>query len=158
MRIKIIKYNANANITYPAYKSDAGYDVMPTGYELSKNQIKFYTGIAIQMPKPNILLRLMGFSYVCKAHMRSSVKHYDMILTNAVGLIDFSYRGEITAVFRTFGDNQMIANKIMEEKKAIIQLTFELVQNNLKLQFVKKINETKRGDKGYGSSNKKYNT
>lgn len=159
MRLKFKKLAQKAQLLLPAYKGDAGHDLFAVKFEIvNSNLVKFYTGIAIEIPQPDLIFLERGFKYVCKAYPRSSVKRFPLILSNCTGIIDEPYRGEITAFFRTtenltLCELQKVCEKFMQD--AILQLTFELVQANTELVEVDELSESSRGVKGYGSSNKK---
>ena len=157
--LKVKKLNKNARLDEPKEKGDAGYDLHAISYEvINRKLIKFNTGIAIEISKTPEMLKGLGFEYVCKAYPRSSIKNFPFILTNCIGIIDNEYRGEITAYFHV--TKRMTKRKLKNiclnfMKKAILQLTFEIVNNNLKIQLVNELSETKRGVNGYGSTNEK---
>jgi dUTP pyrophosphatase len=77
----------------PTYSKngDAGMDLTVTSI-LSETDIDVTYGFGIGMEIP------MGF--VGLVFPRSSVRKYDLSLTNSVGVIDSGYRGEIQATFK----------------------------------------------------------
>lgn len=157
--LKVKKSSSNAKIESPKHLGDAGYDLSGVDYIIDheNHKVKINTGIHIEMPELTEELRRLGFIYVCKGYSRSSVKDYGLILSNGTGLIDEPYRGEISGVFyfmdRTLTTSERL--KIVQEfmKKAVLQLTFELVQTNLRIKYVDSLSETTRGSGGYGSTN-----
>lgn len=68
---------------------DAGYDLRVAHIENQPHThyLIFHTGIAVEIPQ----------GYVGLLFLRSSVRNTPYSLTNAVGVIDSTYRGEITA-------------------------------------------------------------
>ena len=68
---------------------DAGYDLRLAHIENQPHThyLIFHTGIAVEIPQ----------GYVGLLFLRSSVRNTPYSLTNAVGVIDSTYRGEITA-------------------------------------------------------------
>ena len=149
--IKYKKLHKNASIEEPKKEGDAGYDIKTTSYEIENDTIIFKTGIAIEMPPLPVELQQFGWSRVCLAFMRSSIANFPFILSNAVGVIDFGYRGEILAKFKI--TNRNAVNSTLLEKfvsKPIIQLVFIMCDNSLKLKQVGELSKTQRGENGYG--------
>lgn len=142
MNIKIKKLHPEAVIPSYAKEGDAGMDLtaITKTYDKILNQFVYGTGLAIEIPP----------GYVGLIYPRSSIHKVDLRLSNSVGVIDSSYRGEITAVFdiinpvgtKTYKTGERIAQIIiMPYPKIIFQEVFELT-------------ETERGSSGFGSSGK----
>ena len=71
---------------------DAGADLVATSVDFSRDsnsQIVYGTGLAVEIPEG-----MVGLVFP-----RSSVRNYDLVLSNGVGVIDSGYRGEIMATF-----------------------------------------------------------
>lgn len=149
MLIKIRKLSENAVIPQYAKNGDAAMDLTATSYEYKDDRHIYGTGLAVEIPS----------GYVGLVFPRSSICKYDLRLTNAVGVIDSGYRGEIKAVFEN--DNMMgrgfweheppfrIYNNGDRIAQMIIipypEVTFEEVQD---------LSSTARGENGFGSSGK----
>lgn len=138
MQIKIKKLHEDAVIPTKAHENDAGFDLVAISrkYGLS-GYLEFGTGLAFAIPEGHV-----GYIFP-----RSSISDKNMQLSNSVGVIDSSYRGEITFRFKpsstgrgtyTIGDKigQLIVMPIPE---------VEFVE-------VDELDETERGTSGYGSS------
>ena len=160
--LKIKKLNDNARIDYPKRKGDAGFDIWALvsieseDILTGRRQVTFYTGICIEPPKPNFLMRLFGFIYEADFRCRSSIHKSPFRLTNGLGTIDSSYRGEITAVFDIIGDLTPSEYKAAIKEfmsKPIGQLVFIKAKTNFKFNYVDELSETDRGEGGYGSTN-----
>jgi dUTP pyrophosphatase len=80
---------------------------------------------------------------------RSSVRNYDLVLSNGVGVIDSGYRGEIMATFNV--KNPSGIQEIYVEGDRIAQLVIMPVPL---VQFVEveELSETERNTSGHGST------
>ena len=89
MKVKIKKLHPDAVIPSYAKDGDAGMDLTSVDIEVLDNEhVKYYTGLAIEIPKG-----YAGFLFP-----RSSCYKRKQILSNCVGVIDSGYRGEISLV------------------------------------------------------------
>jgi len=77
---------------------------------------------------------------------RSSLAVKHRLMTNA-GVIDSDYRGEVKVVLVNLGDQPYR----VEKGDRIVQLIIEKIDNR-ELQEVTQLDDTKRGDRGFGSS------
>jgi len=69
---------------------DAGADLVATSIDTHRNgQIVYGTGLAVEIPEG-----MVGLVFP-----RSSVRNYDLVMSNSVGVIDSGYRGEIMVTF-----------------------------------------------------------
>ena len=97
LKVRFKKLVENAVI--PTYKTvgAAGMDITAIRTEAIDygNQLKAYTGIAVEIPK----------GYVGLLFPRSSIVTTNNRLGNCVGVIDSDYRGEITFVFDNMNAN-----------------------------------------------------
>ena len=84
MKIQIKKLNPKAMATR-AYEGDAGLDLIAISQKEENGYIEYGTGIAIAIPH----------GYVGLLFPRSSISNKSLMFTNAVGVIDSGYRGEI---------------------------------------------------------------
>lgn len=81
---------------------------------------------------------------------RSSVGVRGLVLMNTVGIIDSSYRGIIYCVYKNVGDDIVH----IEQFERIAQLLI-IPYNPVQLMVVPELNETARGEGGFGSTGKK---
>ena len=140
IKVKIKKVTESAVIPTKAHATDAGYDLYADsiGYDDCGNVV-YGTGVAVEIPK----------AYVGFVFPRSSIARTGLILSNAVGVIDSGYRGEIMAKFRR-------AQVPAEEYKLgdrIVQLII-LPYPEVEFDVVEKLSDSDRGVGGYGSSGK----
>lgn len=91
LQVKFKKLHPSAVTPSYAKEGDAGMDLTATEV-ISEEvfQITYGTAIAVEIPE----------GYVGLLFPRSSIKKYDLSLTNCVGVIDSGYRGEIMVTFR----------------------------------------------------------
>ena len=82
---------------------DAGADLVATEvlYDNVNNKFICHTGLAVEIPEG-----MVGLIFP-----RSSVRNYDLAMSNSVGVIDSGYRGEIMVTFNVNIENK-IYNKI----------------------------------------------
>jgi dUTP pyrophosphatase len=139
MQIKIKKLHNNAVIPQYAKAGDAGMDLVATevidGYGFS---VTYGTGLAMEIPE----------GYVGLVFPRSSIRKYDLSLTNCVGVIDSGYRGEIQATFRKEAG---IPSKRYEVGDKIAQM---IILPYPSIQFIEtdELSDTERGEGGFGST------
>jgi dUTP pyrophosphatase len=89
--VKVKKLHENAVIPSYSKPGDAGMDLTITSIiSETTTDVTYGFGIALEIPK----------NYVGLVFPRSSVRKYDLSLTNCVGVIDSGYRGEIQATFK----------------------------------------------------------
>jgi dUTP pyrophosphatase len=138
MKIKIKKLHQDAVIPAYAKDGDAGMDLTAVTMEYLDNEhVKYGFGIAIEIPK----------GFVGLIFPRSSCFKQRQILSNAVGVIDSGYRGEISAVM--IGT----ASGVYTEGNRVAQILI-LPYPEIEFELTKELNETERGSGGYGSSGK----
>jgi dUTP pyrophosphatase len=127
--------------------TDAGLDLHCVYFEeFSKNVFLYRTGLSVEIPE----------NYYGVLVARSSTfLHYGLMLTNAVGIIDSDYRGEIKAYFRKTKDKTH-GDVFQEYKQSLNVPIIQLVINKCELlqpEWALSLSETRRGDGGFGSTN-----
>jgi dUTP pyrophosphatase len=119
---------------------DAGADLVATSVDFSRdsnNQIVYGTGLAVEIPEG-----MVGLVFP-----RSSVRNYDLVLSNGVGVIDSGYRGEIMATFNLknpWADIYKVGDRIAQ----LVIVPVPLIQ----YAETKELSETSRGEGGHGST------
>lgn len=139
MQVKIKKLKDNAVIPEYAKAGDAGLDLVATEIVNEEVfQITYGTGLAMEIPE----------GYVGLVFPRSSIRKYDLSLTNCVGVIDSGYRGEIQATFRR---HKGVASKDYRVGDKIAQM---IIVPYPSIQFVEvnELSNTERGTGGFGST------
>jgi len=97
---------------------------------------------------------------------RSSISKYNLVLANSIGLIDTDYRGEILLRFKYIYQPldviflepdkypsfmvQVDKSKIYQKGDKIGQLVFAEANNNVEFERVELLNDTPRGEGGFG--------
>lgn len=159
MQIKVKLLTDSASLPLKAHPSDAGYDLYATSRTFDKDGNAVYgTGIAMEIP----------VGYVGLIFPRSSISKYDVSLSNAVGVIDSGYRGEITLKFRPAPGYR---NDFMAEEDSdhytyirIGRLLYNIGERigqliilpipQIEFETVSALSPSERGEGGYGSSGK----
>lgn len=158
MQVKIKKLNPEA--VFPKYgkPGDGAMDLTATSYEFKNGRHVYGTGLAFEIPS----------GYVGLVFPRSSICKYDLRLTNAVGVIDSGYRGEVKAVFE---NDMMYKHEILQyvslcgtvQETQCVHKTYQvgeriaqiLIIPYPEIEFVEseELSETERGEGGFGSTN-----
>jgi dUTP pyrophosphatase len=143
MKVNIKKINENAVIPKYAKNSDAGLDLVATSIiSETPKQITYGTGIAMEIPE----------GFVGLVFPRSSIRKYDLTLSNSVGVIDSGYRGELQATFnKTNHSLQRVDDyKVGDRIAQIIILPYPPIEFNE----VNELSDSERGEGGFGSTGK----
>lgn len=139
MKIKKLREGA----ILPEYKTDGAgcfdlytpEDVCIEGMDLGA---KIPLGIAVEIPEGYVMLLMM----------RSSMGvHTSLRMSNAVGVIDSDYRGEISCIV----DNVTTDEYVIEQGERIAQA---MIVPYPQIEFIEvdSLSETKRGTGGFGST------
>jgi dUTP pyrophosphatase len=138
LNVKVKKLKENAVIPTYSNDGDAGMDLTVTEI-INDNfdSITYGFGLAFEIPD----------GYVGYVFPRSSIRKYGLLLTNSVGVIDSTYRGEVQGTFRKLGViNEMY--QIGERAAQIIIMPYPkifMVESD-------ELSETVRGTGGFGST------
>lgn len=139
MKIKFKKLNDKAVMPKKGSEEAAGYDLVATSRTYQGGKYIYGTGLSVEIPK--------GYDGDLKA--RSSIGKTFLSLVNGCGTIDSDYRGEIKAQFYPMNDHPVLYNV----GDRICQLVIRK-HEEVKWVEVKELNETERGDGGFGSTGK----
>jgi dUTP pyrophosphatase len=141
MQVKIKKLSHNAVIPTYAKDGDAGMDLVATTIVNEETfQITYGLGVAMEIP----------YGFVGLVFPRSSIRKYDLSLTNCVGVIDSGYRGELQATFRK---ERGVASKKYEIGDKVCQIMI-IPYPPIQFEEVEELNNTERGEGGFGSTGK----
>ena len=160
MEVKIKKLHPDAIIPKYAKPGDAGLDLTATSMEYDEyGNICYGTGLAFEIPE----------GYVGLVFPRSSIYKEQLLLSNAVGVIDSGYRGEVSFKFKpsmALDNRQCVKtdkdrlwsvairqNGIYKVGDRIGQIII-LPYSQIEFVEVDELSETERGTEGYGSSGK----
>ena len=149
LNVKFKKLDENATAPSFNYEDDAGLDFFSNeNTEVSAKGFKIIsTGIALQLPRSYISNEIK-YKYFVKLFSRSGLacKHG---LEIGAGVIDSSYTGEVKIFVHNFGKKNY---KINKHDKIAQGVLYAIPQYGLIEET--KLNETSRGNKGFGSSGK----
>lgn len=139
MKINVKRHTNYAVIPKYAKDGDAGLDLTATEIVNETDwQITYDTGLAFEIP----------YGFVGLVFPRSSIRKYDLALSNSVGVIDSGYRGTIQFTFnktvRHSGNVYNVGDRIGQ----IIIIPYPHVE----LNEVDELSESERGMGGHGST------
>ena len=143
MRIK--KLHEKAVVPHYATEGSAGLDLTVISDEDTiiipyQSTMLCRTGLSFEIPK----------GYVGLIYIRSSVgAKLDLVLSNQVGVIDSDYRGEVMLPLRNLGRGARVVNS----GTRIAQMVITPI-NQVDIEVVDELSETKRGVGGFGSTGK----
>lgn len=138
MKVKVKKLDNNAVIPRYAKIGDAGLDLTATSKRMdSKGFVEFGTSLSFEIPS----------GFVGLIFPRSSISKVNMTLTNSVGCVDSGYRGEIKFRFKP----TCMGRGSYEIGDRVGQLII-IPYPEIELEEVDELDETERGDGGFGSS------
>ena len=160
IKVKIKKTHPDAVIPRYAKVGDAGLDLTATSmYYDEYGNICYGTGLAFEIPE----------GYVGLIFPRSSICKEQLLLSNAVGVIDSGYRGEVSFKFKPSMalDNRQCVKADAEKLWSIsvrqndiykvgdrIGQMIIMPYPSVEFEEVEELSETERGEGGYGSSGK----
>lgn len=143
MEVKFKKLKEDAVVPSYAHATDAGLDLTAVSFtqefdKSGKLVIVYHTGLSVEIPE----------GYMGLIFMRSSVSQKSISLTNAVGVIDSGYRGEILCKFKITTDALPTIYQPGEKIAQLIILPYPTIEPVV----VEELEETERGDNGFGST------
>ncbi len=140
MKLKVKLTHPEAKLPTKGTDGSAGYDLtaVTEKIDLQYRFIEYSFGLAVAIPEGHVGL----------IFPRSSISKKDISLSNAVGVIDSDYRGEITARFKNIIP---VGAKKYGVGDRIAQLVV-LKLPEVELEQVDTLDETTRGTGGYGST------
>lgn len=148
LNVSIKKLHKDAIIPRYSRSGDAGLDLTAVSKEYdSDGNICYDTGLAFAIPE----------GYVGLIFPRSSNAKKDLTLTNSVGVIDSNYRGSVSFKFKpsdyfaTNRDDVYGDGKVYDIGDRVGQMII-LPYPQINFIEVDELDETERGDKGFGSS------
>jgi len=141
MQVKIKRLKPNAVIPTYSKEGDAGMDLVATKI-LSDTTFDITYGIDLAMEIPN--------GFVGLVFPRSSIRKYDLILSNSVGVIDSGYRGEIQATFKKTNGLDSISYNVGDRIAQIMIIPHPPIE----FKEVDELTNTERGEGGFGSTGK----
>lgn len=178
MNLKLLN---NSKVDSPARQGDAGFDIYAVSepriigsiyqglHYKSISHIEYDTEVRVE---PQYSEFLKEYRFFLLMYPRSSIIKTNLSLSNSVGVIDSGYRGNIIACFKYImqpEDMKIIEGKTFAGKKSsgvvtsvnpqrVYQKGDKIAQlipcehMKMNLDFVDKLNESERGEGGFGST------
>jgi len=139
MKLKVKRIHEDAKLPLYQHKGDAGLDVFSSiDCVLGKGEVKpIPTGIKLAVPEGHVGLIWDKSGISLKGVHRLA------------GVIDSGYRGEVRVVMVNLGDEPFVIEKGMKIAQLLIQPVVEL-----EVVETEDLEETSRGEKGFGSTGK----
>ena len=152
MKVKFKRLHKDAVIPSKKIEDDFCFDLTAvTEEEIAPNVWRYGFGFALQIVNNMRIEPIKEYCSLCfSIRPRSSVWKTGMILSNCIGTVDEGYTGEISAVFYHVMPNM----ERYHVGDRIAQLYFDQTTKFLDFIEVNKLDETERGDGGYGSTGK----
>ena len=139
LQVAIKKLHLNAVIPSYAKPGDAGLDITATSIISNTTfEVTYGTGLTIEIPT----------DYVGLLFPRSSIRKYDLQLSNSVGVIDSGYRGEIQFTFNKTQGFDSMKYKVGDRIGQLVILPYPQIQ----LVEEQQLSDSERGEGGFGSS------
>lgn len=139
--VKIRKVHPDAVLPKRAHPTDAGMDVTAISMEMTEDYIEYDTGLQFELPR----------GYVMLIFPRSSNSKKDLLLCNSVGILDSNYRGNLKLRFKLTTENY--TEKIYNPGDKVGQIMI-IPYPEVNLIETDVLNESDRGDGGFGSTGK----
>jgi dUTP pyrophosphatase len=138
-KIPIKRINDNVKFPTKAHNTDAAWDIYSNEtLTLHHNEIKIIkTGLIIELPK----------DFEAQIRCRSGMATKGISVVNSPGTIDAGYRGEIGVILRNNNERPYEINTGDRIAQMVIQQNFPFY-----FKVVNDVNDTTRGDGGFGSS------
>ena len=143
--LKVKKIKQDATIPTKAHENDAGFDLYALNTQGDNTDLPtpiriINTGIAMEIPE--------GYFGLIKPRSGLSAKEGIDVLA---GVVDSGYRGEIKVVLQSSNARGI---RVIARGEKIAQIII-LPLPQVKLEIVEELEESERGEKGFGSSDKK---
>lgn len=144
MELKIKRLSDKAIMPIRAHEGDAGLDLTVTNITTEVNEsgqliLVYHTDLAMEIPENHVGLLFP----------RSSIASKSLRQTNAVGVIDSGYRGEIMGKYQVTTDAMP---SIYKEGERFVQLVIVPIPK-FNIVEVTDLSNSDRGEGGFGSSN-----
>ena len=137
--VKIKKLRDDAVIPTYSKDGDAGMDITATHIiSTTTFEVTYGTGLSFEVPR----------GYACLIFPRSSIKKYDLFLSNSVGVLDSGYRGELMATFVKTKGLDSFKYSVGDRIGQIIILPYPMV----KFILSENLSESERNTGGFGST------
>lgn len=147
-KLRFAKLDPLAVTPKQSHPGDAGYDLTAISYKYVANaDVPFYNyefGLAVEIPEGHVGLLFP----------RSSISNKDMMLTNCVGVIDSSFRGSLSARFKTTHFKSELPQIYKAGERVAQLVVIPYFVGEIEEVTFDELTKTVRGAGGYGSTNK----
>jgi len=142
IKIKIKKLDPQAVIPSFAHPGDACMDLTAISKKIVEEAgfgyVEYGFGLSFEIPPQHVML----------VFPRSSISNTGLLLSNAVGVIDETYRGAVSARFKWIKGSKDYNVGDRVAQFMVIPRPF------MEIEEVEELSETSRGEGGWGSSGK----
>jgi|TARA_S200002703_G_C3797142_1_gene246170 dUTP pyrophosphatase len=168
------------SLPHKGTEKSTGYDIIATSDPIfvgdsdglpdnvtNNSYIEYKTNLRIAVQSEKLVTNInntVNVNYDTLAFPRSSIRKYNLLLANSIGLIDQDYRGEVIICFKYIwqpedfvvtknGKITGVPNfkKMYKKGDKICQLKVTKCEN-VKFSLVNELDKTNRGDGGFGST------
>ena len=136
MKVKFKKLHEKAVLPQYAKTGDAGLDLTPVNVDVIGSQYHCQFGLSVEIPQGHVGL-IFPRSSICKT---------SYLLSNAVGVIDSGYRGEVKAVFN---NQPSMPHKFYDSDVPVSQMII-LPYPAIEPEWADTLSQSERGEGGYG--------
>lgn len=147
MKIKITDCRLTESMMTPAHVGDAGLDLyacIDKSYKLFPEEVvEISSGIKVAIPEGWVGLILP----------KSGKGSNGMHLANATGVIDSGYRGEVIMKIKNNSEQKQVM-MLVNPMEAVSQMVIVPRYNYDQIEFTNDLDETNRGEDGFGSTRK----
>lgn len=149
IKIKFKKLHPDAQLPKRAKEGDAGMDIICVDKgEFTSRGVEYSTGLAMEIPH----------GYVGYLFPRSSICKTDLSLSNAVGVVDSGYRGEVKAIFNINmgppnSNYSVYDRRVYQKGDRIIQLVVMPIPA-VETEWADELSDSERGQGSFGSTGK----
>ena len=139
-KIQFLRLDKDLPLPKKQHPSDAGYDLYAANSTIINPSEQYLMSTGLKMAIP--------VGYEAQVRPRSGLAaKYGISVVNSPGTIDASYRGEVKVILINHGKEPVPINK----KDRIAQLVIQKIPQ-LDVEEVENLEETVRGEGGFGSS------
>lgn len=139
MKVRFKRLTSTAKLPQYARSGDAGLDLVADRIIANTTfQVTYKLGVACEIPT----------GYVGLIFPRSSIRKYELQLSNSVGVVDSGYRGELEA---TFNKTNGFLSMMYRPGEKICQMVI-IPYPEIEVEEVSELAPSERGEQGFGST------
>lgn len=139
MKVRFKRLTSTAKLPQYARSGDAGLDLVADRIITNTTfQVTYKLGVACEIPT----------GYVGLIFPRSSIRKYELQLSNSVGVVDSGYRGELEA---TFNKTNGFLSMMYRPGEKICQMVI-IPYPEIEVEEVSELAPSERGEQGFGST------